>query len=328
MDDKFVLRAVGEDGTNERALTQLSDTRSPAALSPDGCYVAIRGFSVLSILDLHSGELFWVDTVDGATHQLTWSADGQTLFFDSRNQTYQTLRRVTLPPNSPSEEVVSLAPPDYSTVREFVGPVGDSFVLLRDGNGTSDSYVFTTVLHNWHTHEERVLLRGEFAPWALSQDGTRLLLARYREINYIGSGTLEAFYTADLTATEGIRNIERVVTDDTETLFGFGLDFAPDNRTIIASRYRHYADAGMYTSSAVILTPRGDGTYDQLDPAPPDGAYVVGKIGFNSSMTAFVYQQMKARGYHDRTLWLMPMDATSPARFLASGSGNFFIVGP
>lgn len=306
--DTFALRAIGVDGHNDRFLMQLSNSKLPAAISPDGRYVAMHGFGVPALLDLQSGEMFMVDTVEGSTNQFMWSADGQTLFFDSRDQTHQTLRRVMLPPNSPSEEVASLMPADFTITREFIGPVGDSFVLLRDADGSSERFVYTTFLCNWQTHEERVLMRGAYTPWALSQDGTRLLLARYEEINYVGAGTLEAFYTANLSITDGIQNIEHVVTDDTETLFGFDLAFAPDNRTIYASRFRDYAHSETYKSSTVILTPRGDGTYEQLDPAPPDGLYAVGGIRFNSSTTVLVYHQVKVGEHHDSTLWAMPMD--------------------
>ncbi len=322
------LKAIGANGQHDRVLMPLGENGMPAALSPDSRYLGLLGGSVPSILDLQTGKEYTVNTDSGNIMQIAWSPDSQTMFFPSYGNV-QELQSVSLPTDSPAEVVTPILSISDTVQREFVGVVDDAHILLHEWNyrtsGPNGSDL-RMILLNWQTGAEDVFNSGAYMVRSISADGTRLLLSHSDETNYAGAGTLRAFYTADLSITDGLTNIQRVITDDMEHLFGTTPLFLPDNQTIFASRWRQYPDETWpYRFTAVLLTPRGDGTYAERYILPPDNNSVVGGAAWNPSGTMLVYVQVEGQPPRS-SIWLMPLDG-SPARFLADGHTPF-IVGP
>lgn len=316
-----MLKAIGADGQHDRVLMPLGENGRPAALSPDSRYLGLLDGSVPSILDLETGEQYTVDTDSGNVMQIAWSPDSQTMFFTSYGNV-QALQKVSVPTVSPAEVVTPIFTISDTIQREFVGMVDDAHVLLHEWNyrtsGPNGSDL-RMILLNWQTGTEDVFNSGAYMVRSISADGTRVLLGHSDETNCAGAGTLRAFYTADLSITDGQTNIQRVITDDMEHLFGTTPLFLPDNQTIFASRWRQYSDETLpWRFTAVLLTPRGDGTYAERYIVPPDNNPVVGGAAWNPSSTMLVYVQVEGQPPRS-SIWLAPLDG-SPARFLTDGT--------
>jgi hypothetical protein len=305
------LRAIGIDGEGDRLIMLVGEgggVLGEANLSPDGrLFVRFDGNEPL-VVDMQSGERIDIEWPDPIVYRFEWSADSRTLFFEGDDEDGLSVWRASVPPDAPPQKVTPLI---AATVeRAFVGTIGDEFILLDDGPFSTGTH--RTILLNWQTGEEQVLLEGDYVPFSISPDHSRLLLYRIGEFEAVGAGTLKAFYTAAISPDEGVTSIQPVLMDDMETLFCYAPEFAPDNRTITAWRYNHYEEANFYGCSARLLLPRADGTYQEMPLAPPDADYMVWSVLWSRDATAILYNHIGLDPQQQIGIWHLRLDGSPP----------------